>query len=140
MFQVELSFIETWYNKFCYLICCVFWTAFRCLQHLKTGQTTFFQLFSNFFFLFKPFSVYVVYFCALEEWLCFLLLSLPEKWHRRDVTMHAVNFLGQGSSYLSDQRVPYLWLKKKGRERGKTNSRYPLRESTSFCMSTSYEG
>ena len=54
--------------------------------------------------------------------LLFLLLSPPTKWHCCDVTMHAVQFWGQGSSYLSDQRVPYLWLKKKRRERGKTAS------------------
>ena len=33
--------------------------------------------------------------------------------------MHAVHFWGQGTSYLSQQRVPYLRLKKRGREREK---------------------
>ena len=32
--------------------------------------------------------------------------------------MHAVHFWGQGRSYLADQRVSYLWLKERGRERG----------------------
>ena len=32
--------------------------------------------------------------------------------------MHEVHFWGQERSYLSDQRVPYLWLKERGRERG----------------------
>ena len=51
--------------------------------------------------------------------LLFLLLSPPTKLHCRDVTMCAVHFWGQGRSYLSHQRVPFLWPKKKGRERGK---------------------
>ena len=38
-------------------LCCVFQTAFRYLQHLKDGQTTFYQPFQTFFVHFKPFSV-----------------------------------------------------------------------------------
>ena len=34
--------------------CRVFWTAFRCLQHLKAGRTTFFQPFSTFSVHLKP--------------------------------------------------------------------------------------
>ena len=32
-------------------ICCVFWPAFRCLQHLKAGWTTFFSRFQPFLFI-----------------------------------------------------------------------------------------
>ena len=48
----------------------------------------------------------------------FLILSLPANTLSSDITMHAVQFWRQESSYLSDQRVSYLWLKERGRERG----------------------
>ena len=42
--------------------------------------------------------------------------------HSLHVTMHAVHFWGQERSYLSDQKVPYLWLKK-GDGRGELKHR-----------------
>ena len=57
--------------------------------------------------------------------LLFLFLSPPAKWHWRDVAMHAVHFWGQGSSYLSHQR-----LKMKGREKGKRASALGERSNT----------
>ena len=58
----------------------------------------------------------------LVVWFCFLLLSPPAKRHCRDIIMRAVQFWGQGSSYLLHQRVSYLWLKKRGGEKGKRAS------------------
>ena len=47
-----------------------------------------------------------------------LILSPPANTLSYDVTMYAVHFWGQGRSNLPDQRVPYLWLKDRGREKG----------------------
>ena len=51
--------------------CCVFWPAFRCLQHLKAGRTNFFQLFSTFFVDFKPYAAMlnelVLYWTSRED-------------------------------------------------------------------------
>ena len=57
----------------------------------------------------------VVGFWVSSMTLLFYYLAPPAKRHLRDVTMHAVHFWGQGSSYLFDQRVPCLGVKKKGR-------------------------
>ena len=51
-------------------------------------------------------------------WLCFFNTKPPANTLSCDVTMHAVHFWGQGRSYLSNQRVSYLWLKERGREMG----------------------
>ena len=55
--------------------------------------------------------------CMSSMTLLFLLFSPPANTLSYDVTMHAVHFLGQVRSYLPDQRVSYLWLKERGRER-----------------------
>ena len=59
--------------------------------------------------------------CESEQGVCsmtaFLILSPPANTLSCDVIMHAVHFGGQESSYLPYQRLSYLWLKKRGRER-----------------------
>ena len=53
-----LSQIRTPSSLLCFVVyCCVFWPAFRCLQQMKTGRTTFFQQFSTFFVNFKPYKI-----------------------------------------------------------------------------------
>ena len=71
--------------------------------------------------------------CVKLHWICptviyakmmqyydsaFLILGPPANTLSYDVTLHAVHFWRQGRSYLPDQRVSYLWLKERGRERG----------------------
>ena len=45
---------------------------------------------------------------GLSGMTAFLILIPSTKQHHGVATMHAVHFWGQGRSYLSDQRVPYL--------------------------------
>ena len=54
-------------------------------------------------------------------YLCFFITQPPTKWHYCDVIMHALHFWGQGRGLLVGW-VSYLWLKKKGGEKGKVAS------------------
>ena len=83
------------------------WPAFRCLRTCKQVKILFSQIW-HFFLV----SVQEQYDSA------FLILSPPAKALSCDVIMHAFQIWGQGRSYLPDQRVSYLWLKKRGKERG----------------------
>ena len=93
-------------------LCCVFWPAFVCCAHPKASRNLFFSHFLTSFVHFKAFSVISQLKSLKNLW----------KWTKKCVFVY------------SSKPVDMQKLNPK-----KTNLRYPLRESTSFCMSTSFE-